>query len=85
VLCGVTNIPPVPSRFYTYCDITYITTEVSEVTREVTSETLLAVNTSAVLATFLLEGPFVALVIMQVDCKCCLMCHIHLQFRHQCE
>jgi len=43
------NIPPVPSRSYTYSNIIYITTEVSEVTREVTSETVCAVNISEVL------------------------------------
>jgi len=48
VLCGVMNIPALPSRFYTYVNIIYTTTEVSEVTREVISETVCAVNTSAV-------------------------------------
>jgi hypothetical protein len=43
------NVAALPSRFYTYANIIYITTEVSEVTREVISETVCAVNISAAL------------------------------------
>jgi hypothetical protein len=43
------NIPALPSGFYADTNIIYATTEVSEVTREVISETVCAVITSTVL------------------------------------